>query len=204
MYKNIIKPFLDYLVALIALILFSPLIIIATILLFFANQGKPFFFQVRPGKNERLFKIVKFKTMNDKKDANGNLLPDTYRLTTIGKIIRKTSIDELPQLFNIIKGDMSLIGPRPLLPQYLPYYTKNEQKRHTVKPGITGYAQVNGRNNLDWDTKLNFDAEYVDNLSFKLDLNILVKTVFKVLSSKDVAVDNTNVESYLNVIRQKQ
>ncbi|MEP3836571.1 MAG: sugar transferase [Algibacter sp.] len=202
MYKNVIKPLLDYLIAFVALVLLSPIILIATILLFFANQGKPFFFQVRPGKNEKLFKIVKFKTMNDKKDADGNLLPDTYRLTTIGKIIRKTSIDELPQLFNIIKGDMSLIGPRPLLPQYLPYYTKNEQKRHTVKPGITGYAQVNGRNNLDWDNKLNFDAEYVDNLSFKLDLSILFKTVFKVISSKDVAVDNTNVETMLNIIRK--
>ncbi|KAA5825605.1 sugar transferase [Algibacter amylolyticus] len=202
MYKNVIKPLLDYIIAFIALVLLSPIIIIATILLLFANQGKPFFFQVRPGKNEKLFKIIKFKTMNDKKDAEGNLLPDTFRLTTIGKLVRKTSIDELPQLFNIIKGDMSLIGPRPLLPQYLPYYTKNEQKRHTVKPGITGYAQVNGRNNLDWDTKLNFDAEYVDNLSFKLDLSIFFKTVFKVISSKDVAVDNTNVETMLNIIRK--
>lgn len=202
MYKNLIKPLLDYLVAFIALVLLSPIIIIATILLFFANQGKPFFFQVRPGKKEKLFKIIKFKTMNDKKDADGNLLPDTFRLTTIGKIIRKTSIDELPQLFNIIKGDMSLIGPRPLLPEYLPYYTKNEQKRHTIKPGITGYAQVNGRNNLDWDTKLNFDAEYVNNLSVKLDISILFKTVYKVISSKDVAVDNTNVETMLNIIRK--
>ena len=175
MYKHVIKPFFDYFAACIAIILLSPIIIIATILLYFANQGKPFFFQTRPGKKEKLFNIIKFKTMNDKKDAEGNLLPDTFRLTTIGKIIRKTSIDEIPQLFNILKGDMSLIGPRPLLPQYLPYYTKREQKRHTVKPGITGYAQVNGRNNLDWDTKLNLDADYVERMSFKLDLKILLK-----------------------------
>lgn len=202
MYKLFFKPLIDYTAALIAIIIFLPIFIIATILLYFANSGKPFFFQVRPGKNEKLFSIIKFKTMNDKVDEDGKLLPDTYRLTRIGKIVRKTSIDELPQLLNILKGDMSLIGPRPLLPQYLPYYTANEKKRHTVKPGITGLAQVSGRNNINWDTKLKFDADYVDNLSFKMDLNILMKTIYKVIASKDVAIDNTNVETLLNVERK--
>ncbi|OEK08545.1 hypothetical protein A8C32_03570 [Flavivirga aquatica] len=202
MYKSTLKPLFDYTIALTAIVILSPIIIITTILLYFANNGKPFFFQVRPGKNEALFSIIKFKTMNDKVDAEGKLLPDTFRLTPVGKFVRKTSIDELPQLFNILKGDMSLIGPRPLLPQYLPYYTTNEKKRHTVKPGITGLAQVNGRNHIDWDTKLKFDADYVDNLSFKMDFNILLKTVYKVIASKDVAIDNTNVETLLNVLRQ--
>ncbi|TGV03927.1 sugar transferase [Flavivirga rizhaonensis] len=202
MYKNIIKPFFDYIVAIIAIILLSPIIFITTLLLCFANDGKPFFFQVRPGKNEKHFKIIKFKTMNDKKDADGKLLPDTYRLTSIGKLVRKTSIDELPQLINILKGDMSLIGPRPLLIQYLPFYKQNEKKRHTVKPGITGLAQVNGRNNINWDSKLKLDADYVDHLSFKMDMNILIKTIYKVIGSKDVAIDNTNVETLLNIERQ--
>uniref|UniRef100_UPI004048569B sugar transferase n=1 Tax=Mariniflexile sp. TaxID=1979402 RepID=UPI004048569B len=186
-YKNTIKPLLDYFMALIAIIILLPVIIITTILLYIANNGKPFFFQTRPGKNERLFSIIKFKTMNDKKDKDGKLLPDTQRLTGIGKLVRKTSIDELPQLLNILNGDMSLIGPRPLLPQYLPYYTKKEAKRHSVKPGITGLAQVNGRNQISWDEKLKLDVDYVENLTFKTDLNILIKTFYKVLVSKDVA-----------------
>ncbi|WP_034039907.1 sugar transferase [Wocania ichthyoenteri] len=202
MYKLFFKPLIDYASALIAIIIFSPIFIVVTILLYFANNGKPFFFQVRPGKNEKLFSIIKFKTMNDKVDENGKLLPDSYRLTKIGMLVRKTSIDELPQLLNILKGDMSLIGPRPLLPQYLPFYKKNEKKRHTVKPGITGLAQVSGRNNINWDTKLKFDADYVENLSFKMDFNILLKTIYKVIASKDVAIDTTNVEALLNVERQ--
>ncbi|WP_445735041.1 sugar transferase [Mariniflexile sp.] len=202
-YKNTIKPLLDYFIALIAIIILLPVIIITTILLYIANNGKPFFFQTRPGKNERLFSIIKFKTMNDKKDKDGKLLPDTQRLTGIGKLVRKTSIDELPQLLNILNGDMSLIGPRPLLPQYLPYYTKKEAKRHSVKPGITGLAQVNGRNQISWDEKLKLDVDYVENLTFKTDLNILIKTFYKVLASKDVAVDNTNVETLLDVLRKK-
>ena len=201
-YRNTLKPLLDYSIALIAIIILLPIIIITTILLYIANSGKPFFFQTRPGKNEKLFNIIKFKTMNDKKDKNGQLLPDTYRLTAIGKLIRKTSIDELPQLFNILKGDMSLIGPRPLLVQYLPYYTTTEKKRHSVKPGITGLAQVNGRNQISWDVKLKFDVDYVENLTFKTDLNILIKTFYKVIASKDVAVDNTNVETFLDVLRK--
>ena len=201
-YRNTLKPLLDYSIALIAIIILLPIIIITTILLYIANSGKPFFFQTRPGKNEKLFNIIKFKTMNDKKDKSGQLLPDTYRLTAIGKLIRKTSIDELPQLFNILKGDMSLIGPRPLLVQYLPYYTTTEKKRHSVKPGITGLAQVNGRNQISWDVKLKFEVDYVENLTFKTDLNILIKTFYKVIASKDVAVDNTNVETFLDVLRK--
>lgn len=200
-YKKTFKPILDFLLAFTAIIILSPIFIVFTILLYFANNGKPFFTQIRPGKGEKLFKIIKFKTMNDKKDAEGNLLADTYRLTPIGKFVRKTSIDEIPQLLNILKGDMSLIGPRPLLTEYLGYYKKEEQKRHLVKPGITGLAQVNGRNFVDWDTKLQYDVDYVENITFKNDLIILIKTVKNVLSSKDVSVDTTNVQPYLNKLR---
>ena len=180
-----------------------PIILIITIFLFIVNQGKPFFTQVRPGKNEALFKIIKFKTMNDKKDGNGNLLPDYERLTSVGNFIRKTSMDEIPQLFNVIKGDMSFVGPRPLLPRYLPYYSTEEKRRHNVKPGITGYAQVNGRSLLDWDTKLKYDVFYVNNISFKLDLKILVKTAYKVVASKDISLDPTIVQAPLDEIRSK-
>ncbi|MEP5341506.1 MAG: sugar transferase [Algibacter sp.] len=204
MYKIFFKPLFDYSVALIMTIICAPIIILVSIILYFSNNRKPFFFQIRPGKNEKKFTIIKFKTMNDKVDESGNLLPDTYRFTSIGKIIRKTSIDELPQLFNILKGDMSLIGPRPLIPAYLPYYKTNEKKRHTVKPGITGLAQVNGRNTINWDTRLQFDADYVDNLSFKMDFNILIKTIYNVITSKDVAVDSTKTETYLNIERKDQ
>lgn len=200
-YRNTVKPLLDFILALIAIFFLAPIIIIVTILLFIVNNGKPFFYQSRPGKDEKLFNIIKFKTMTDKTDSKGRLLPDTYRLTKIGKIVRKTSLDELPQLFNILKGDMSLIGPRPLLPQYLPYYTSTEKIRHLVKPGITGLAQVNGRNNIDWDKKLSLDVDYVDNLSFKMDINILFKTFYKVVTSRDIAVDTTNHESILNELR---
>lgn len=200
-YKNTFKPILDFLMAFTAIIILSPIFVIFTILLYFANNGKPFFTQSRPGKGEKLFNIIKFKTMNDKKDAEGNLLADTYRLTPIGKFVRKTSIDEIPQLLNILKGDMSLIGPRPLLTEYLGYYKKEEEKRHWIKPGITGLAQVNGRNFIDWDTKLQYDIDYVENITFKNDLNILIKTVKNVLSSKDVSVDTTNVQPYLNKLR---
>ena len=148
MYKLFLKSIVDFLVALLGLLILSPIFIIVTIGLFFANQGQPFFFQLRPGKNERIFKIIKFKTMNDKKDENGNLLPDAVRLTKIGAFVRKTSLDEIPQLLNVLKGDMSLIGPRPLLPEYLPLYNETQRRRHEVKPGITGWAQINGRNSI--------------------------------------------------------
>lgn len=201
-YKTTLKPLLDFFAAFLALILLSPIIIITTLLLFVVNKGKPFFFQKRPGKNERIFNIIKFKTMTDKKDANGNLLSDSERLTRIGLMVRKASIDEIPQLFNVLKGDMSIIGPRPLLPQYLPYYTEEERLRHAVRPGITGLAQVNGRNFLDWDPRLKLDVEYIRTLSLKLDLKILIKTIYKVLASKDIATDATKVQPYLDELRK--
>jgi lipopolysaccharide/colanic/teichoic acid biosynthesis glycosyltransferase len=155
----------------------------------FANNGKPFFFQKRPGKNERIFKIVKFKSMNDKKDANGNLLSDAERLTRMGAFVRKTSLDEIPQLINVLKGDMSFIGPRPLLPQYLPLYNDFQKKRHLVKPGITGWAQVNGRNTLSWEKKFEYDVWYVNNQSFLLDLKIFLMTIKKVFINEGINQD---------------
>ena len=187
MYQKYFKRLFDFLIALIALLLFSPLFILVTIGLFFANQGKPFFFQIRPGKNEKLFRIVKFKTMNDKKDNEGNLLSDAERLTTIGRFVRKTSLDELPQLFNVLKGDMSLIGPRPLLVQYLPLYNAEQKKRHDVRPGITGWAQVNGRNAISWEQKFAYDVWYVDNCSFLLDIKIIVLTLKKVFVREGIS-----------------
>ena len=187
MYKTTIKPNLDFLAALIGLILLSPIFIIVTLLLAIANEGKPFFFQTRPGENERLFSIIKFKTMNDKKDKNDNLLPDAERLTAVGKFVRKTSLDEIPQLLNVLKGDMSLVGPRPLLPEYLPLYTLEQKRRHEVKPGITGWAQVNGRNALSWSDKFKRDVEYVEQQSFVLDCKILFLTLKKVLVSEGIS-----------------
>lgn len=188
MYKNYIKRLIDFFVALFGLILLSPIFIIVMVGLFFANDGKPFFFQKRPGLHNRVFDIIKFKTMNDKRDGNGKLLPDAERLTKIGSFVRKTSLDEIPQLINVLKGDMSLIGPRPLLVKYLPYYTERERLRHTVRPGITGLAQVNGRNNISWDEKLEMDAKYVEELSFTNDIKILLKTIQNVISQKDIVV----------------
>jgi len=187
MYKTTIKPFLDFLAALIGLILLSPILVIVTLLLAIANKGKPFFFQTRPGENERLFSIIKFKTMNDKKDKNDNLLPDAERLTAVGSFVRKTSLDEIPQLLNVLKGDMSLVGPRPLLPEYLPLYTLEQKRRHEVKPGITGWAQVNGRNALSWSDKFKRDVEYVEQQSFVLDCKILFLTLKKVLVSEGIS-----------------
>jgi len=203
-YKTTFKPILDFLISIIFITLLSPIIIITTILLWFANSGKPFFLQKRPGKDEKIFNIIKFKTMTDKTDSDGKLLPDSDRLTAIGIFVRKASIDEIPQLFNVLKGDMSIIGPRPLLPQYLPYYTEEERKRHHVKPGITGLAQVNGRNYLDWIPRLKLDVEYVNTVSFKVDFNILMQTIYKVLASKDVAIDATKSQPYLDELRREQ
>lgn len=180
MYKTVFKRVFDFLAALLGLVFLSPIFFIVIIGLFFANQGKPFFFQLRPGKNGKIFKIIKFKTMNDKKDSNGNLLSDAERLTKIGSFVRKTSLDEIPQLLNVIKGDMSLIGPRPLLPQYLELYSDFQKRRHEVKPGITGWAQVNGRNAISWDDKFILDVWYVKNVSFILDVKILLLTIKKV------------------------
>lgn len=187
MYKNFFKRLIDFFAAFFGLLLLSPIFIIVTIGLFIANNGKPFFFQARPGKDERIFKIVKFKTMNDKKDANGNLLSDAERLTPIGAFVRKTSLDEIPQLINVLKGDMSLIGPRPLLPQYLPLYSETQKRRHEVRPGITGWAQVNGRNAISWQKKFELDVEYVDNLSLKMDLKVFFMTFKKVFKSEGIS-----------------
>lgn len=187
MYKNYIKRIIDFSAALVGLLLLSPVFILVTIGLFFANQGKPFFFQSRPGKGERIFRIIKFKTMNDKKDANGNLLPDADRLTPVGSFVRKTSLDEIPQLINVLKGDMSLIGPRPLLVQYLPLYNEIQKRRHEVRPGITGWAQVNGRNAISWLRKFEYDVWYVDHISFLLDMKILFLTLKKVFIREGIS-----------------
>lgn len=189
MYKSFFKSTFDFFAALIGLLLLSPLFILVTIGLLFANNGKPFFTQIRPGKNERLFKILKFKTMNDKRDNDGNLLLDSQRLTKIGKFVRKTSIDEIPQLINVLKGDMSLIGPRPLLPEYLPLYSVEQRKRHLVKPGITGWAQVNGRNAISWEQKFEYDVWYVRNYSFSIDVKIIILTIKKIIKSSDISSD---------------
>lgn len=193
MYKNFVKRLIDFVAAFAGLLILSPVFIVVTIGLYFANQGKPFFFQRRPGKNEKIFSIIKFKTMNDKKDADGNLLSDAERLTPIGAFVRKTSLDEIPQLINVLKGDMSLIGPRPLLEKYLPFYTKNEKLRHTVKPGITGWAQLNGRNTLNWNARLALDVEYVQKISFLFDLKIVLLTVKKVIKSEDIVIDPRSI-----------
>ena len=186
MYKNFIKPAIDFVLALVGFLFLSPVFVLVAIGLFFANDGKPFFFQLRPGKDGKIFKIIKFKTMTDKKDENGNLLPDADRLTKIGSFVRKTSLDEIPQLLNVIKGDMALVGPRPLLPKYLELYNDFQRRRNEVKPGITGWAQVNGRNSISWEKKFEYDVWYVDNVSFLLDIKILILTVLKVVKSEGI------------------
>jgi undecaprenyl phosphate N,N'-diacetylbacillosamine 1-phosphate transferase len=197
MYKSFFKRIFDLLAAFFGLLLLSPLFLVVTLGLYFANQGKPFFFQLRPGKDGVIFKIIKFKTMNDKKDVNGNLLSDGERLTPIGSFVRKTSLDEIPQLFNVLKGDMSLIGPRPLLVHYLDLYSDFQNRRHAVRPGITGWAQVNGRNAISWDKKFEYDVWYVDHLSFILDVKILFKTVLKVIKSEGInAADAATIEPF--------
>ena len=186
MYKKYIKRILDFVISFISLVILTPIILVITLLLAFVNKGKPFFFQIRPGFNEKLFKIVKFKTMTDAKDADGNLLPDNERMTKVGNLVRKTSLDEIPQLLNVLKGDMSLIGPRPLLPEYLPLYSNEQKKRHHVKPGITGWAQIKGRNAINWEQKFKFDVWYIENLSFQLDVKIFFKTFAKIFKSEGV------------------
>lgn len=204
LYKNFFKRLFDFTLALLAFILLSPVFIIVTICLYFANSGKPFFYQERPGKGERIFRIIKFKSMNDKKDKQGNLLPDIQRLTKVGAFVRKTSLDEIPQLLNVIKGDMSLIGPRPLLVKYLPYYTNREKIRHTVRPGITGLAQVTGRNNLMWDERLEIDVKYAENLSFLGDLKIIIMTIINVIKRKDnIVVSSEFVPDFDDYRREK-
>ncbi len=186
MYRLFFKSLIDKSVALIGLLLSLPITLAVAVLLFFYNDGKPFFFQLRPGLNGRIFKIIKFKTMNDRQDADGKLLPDADRLTAVGRFVRKTSIDELPQLLNVLKGDMSLVGPRPLLVEYLPRYSPTQNRRHNVRPGITGWAQVSGRNAIGWQQKFELDVWYVDNLSFWLDIRIMWLTVVKVFQSEGI------------------
>ncbi|SED67631.1 Sugar transferase involved in LPS biosynthesis (colanic, teichoic acid) [Tenacibaculum sp. MAR_2010_89] len=193
MYRSFFKRVIDFLFSFLGLLLISPIFLIVLVLLYIFNEGKPFFFQERPGMNEKIFRIIKFKTMNDKKGNDGELLPDSERLTKVGSIIRKTSLDELPQLLNVIKGDMSLIGPRPLLLRYLPFYTDKERIRHTIKPGITGWAQINGRNTVSWDERLAYDVEYVKKLSFMFDVKILYKTVLKIIVSEDIVIDPESI-----------
>lgn len=189
MYRYFFKRLLDFCISLVAILCLSPIFLVVTIWLHFANKGAgAFFYQLRPGKDEKIFKIIKYKSMTDERDSEGNLLPDARRLTKVGRFVRATSIDELPQLFNVLKGDMALIGPRPLLEEYLPYYTERERLRHSVRPGITGYTQVHGRNNLAWDDRLEMDVYYVEHLTFATDIGIVFKTIVNVLTRKDVQV----------------
>lgn len=189
MYRNYLKRWLDFAIALCILAVIWPVLLLVTLWLHFANKGAgAFFTQERPGRNGRIFRVIKFKSMTDERDADGHLLPDARRLTKIGRFVRATSMDELPQLINVLKGDMALVGPRPLLVKYLPYYTEREQLRHTVRPGITGWAQVNGRNNVGWDKRLEMDAWYVEHLSFLLDVRIALMTIRNVICRKDVIV----------------
>lgn len=187
MYRDFFKRGIDFLIALVALVCISPVLAVVTIWLHFANKGAgAFFLQERPGLHGKIFKIIKYKTMTDERDAEGNLLPDKDRITAVGKFLRKTSIDELPQLINVLKGDMALIGPRPLLPEYLPFYTERERLRHTVRPGISGWAQVNGRNHVLWEERFEYDAYYAEHLSFAMDIRIIIMTFKKVIQRKDI------------------
>lgn len=186
MYRSFFKRLLDVCIATVAFVIAFPVFVTITVLLFIVNRGKPFFLQKRPGKHNRIFSVIKFKTMTDEKDNNGELLPDYLRMTTVGRFVRKTSLDEIPQLLNVIKGDMSLIGPRPLLVSYLPLYSQVQKRRHEIRPGITGWAQVNGRNAISWEQKFEYDVWYVDHLSFLLDLKIIMLTFFKVLKSEGI------------------
>lgn len=199
MYLTYIKRIIDFLLSGIVLVLLSPIILILWIWLTIANKGAGAFFrQERPGKDEKIFKIVKFKTMTDECDADGNLLPDEKRLTKVGKFVRSTSLDELPQLWNILKGDMSLIGPRPLLTQYLPLYSKEQARRHEVRPGITGWAQVNGRNAISWKEKFEYDVWYVDNISFIIDIKIVLLTIKKVIVREGINSNTSVTMEYFN------
>ena len=199
MYKNCFKRMIDCCLAMVAIVVLSPVMDAVAVLLAVANKGAGVVFtQTRPGKNGRLFKVMKFKTMTDERDENGNLLPDAQRLTKTGKFIRSTSLDELPQLFNVLKGDMALIGPRPLLPQYLPLYSKEQARRHDVRPGITGWAQVHGRNAISWKKKFDLDVWYVDHCSFWLDLKIILLTVKKVIIREGITQEGQATAEYFN------
>ena len=204
LYNKYIKRILDILISLTFIVLFSWLYLILVILVRIKLGSPVLFCQKRPGYNEKIFKLYKFRTMTDKRDEKGNLLPDSERLTKFGSMLRSTSLDELPEMFNILKGDMSLIGPRPLLVEYLPYYTEEERLRHSVRPGLTGLAQVSGRNYLAWDKRLARDVEYVNHISFIMDVRIIIKTIMVVFKKEDVSVDTNVVEGYLWDERQKR
>jgi|KBSSwiStaDraftv2_1062776.scaffolds.fasta_scaffold01194_16 lipopolysaccharide/colanic/teichoic acid biosynthesis glycosyltransferase len=195
MYKRFFKRIFDLIISIVGLVLLSPVFLIVTIALFIANKGEPFFIQQRPGKEERLFSIIKFKTMNNKVDTEGNLLPDSKRLTAVGKFVRKTSLDELPQFINVISGRMSLVGPRPLLPEYLPMYDELQKRRHEVRPGITGLAQVKGRNRMLFSERLKNDVYYVDHVSLLLDIKIILLTIRSVLFKSGNVINGQNVEA---------
>lgn len=195
MYKNFFKRILDFIISLFALICLSPILLVVTIWLHFANKGAgAFFLQERPGKDAKIFKIIKFKTMTDERDAEGKLLPDLQRVTKIGKIVRSTSLDELPQLWNVVKGDMAIIGPRPLLVKYLPLYSQEQARRHEVRPGITGWAQCHGRNSLSWKERFELDVWYVDHCSFKTDLEVILTTIKKVVKREDITAEVDGVQ----------
>ena len=204
MYAKYIKRILDFVLSLCALIVLSPLLLILIILGVIFMGGNPFFTQQRPGKDEKIFKLMKFRTMDNRKDKNGNLLPDDVRLNKYGRILRSTSLDELPELINILRGDMSIIGPRPLVPQYLPYYTDEEKRRHDVRPGLSGLAQVNGRNGLQWEQRFAYDLEYISNISFLEDLKIIFLTIKKTIKSEGIAVRGTGITIDFDKYRQRQ
>ena len=204
MYAKFFKRAIDFILSLCALIVLSPLLVILTIVGAICMKGNPFFVQKRPGKNERIISLLKFRTMTNEKDKDGKLLPDEIRLVSYGKFLRSTSLDELPSLINILIGDLSIIGPRPLLIEYLPWYTETEKHRHDVRPGLTGWAQVNGRNTVNWDWRFELDVEYVNNISFRFDLKIFLMTIQKVLKRSDIAEDTRVVEGNFADIRKKK
>lgn len=199
MYKHFFKRLIDFILVLCVLLVIWPILLIITVWLHFANKGAgAFFFQERPGKNGKIFKVIKYKTMTDERDADGNLLPDADRLTKVGRFVRSTSVDELPQLINVLKGDMALIGPRPLLPQYLPLYSPEQARRHEVRPGITGWAQINGRNAISWTKKFEYDVWYVDHCSFWLDLKIVFLTMKKVFIREGISQEGQATMEFFN------
>ena len=204
MYAKYIKRILDFVLSLVALVVLSPVLLVLTVLGAVKMKGNPFFTQLRPGKDEKIFKLIKFRSMTCETDKNGRLLPDEVRLTRYGKILRSTSLDELPELINILKGDMSIVGPRPLVVQYLPYFTEAERARHAVRPGLTGLAQVNGRNSLKWEVKFAYDLEYVQNITFKKDLKITLKTIQTVLAREDIGVRGPEMLVDFDTYRKQQ
>lgn len=203
-YAKYIKRVMDCFLSFCAIVVLSPIMIVLTVVGAIAMKGNPFFTQLRPGKNEKIFKLIKFRTMTCEKDKDGNLLPDEKRLTKYGKFLRSTSLDELPELINILKGDMAVIGPRPLLPEYLPYYTETERHRHDVRPGLSGLAQIHGRNSVTWEEKFSYDLKYVENCSFLLDAEIIILTVLKVIKREGILVGNQHIVGRLDAERAKK